>query len=68
MIRSVWEASLSRFARNDGDEDGGESTFVPSPLDVSVRSAHGGDDVEVERELRQLEGRAARIEREDDGN
>lgn len=69
MIQSIWEAFLSRFGRNeDDDEEGENSSFVPSPLDISVRSAHGGNDVEIERELTKIEEQADQLERKNGGN
>ena len=64
MARSLWESFLSLFDRGHGDdeaddEDGG---FVPSPLDLSVRFAHGGPDTEVERELVEVEEQARQLE------
>lgn len=62
VIHSIWEAFVSRLQRNvDSDE---ETRFTPSPLDVSVRVAHGGEDVGVERELSKISDQAAEIERQ----
>lgn len=69
MIHSVWEAFVSRLWRNaDADEEDGKSRFVPSPLDVSVRVAHGGHDVGVERELSRISERAAQIDEDERGD
>ncbi len=65
MARSLWEVFLSLFSRSDGDcddTDEDESRFVPSPLDLSVRSSHGGSDVEIERELHSINELAREIE------
>lgn len=62
MLRGIREAFLARLGRNvDADDGTDESRFTPSPLDLSVREAHGGQDVEVERELSKLRERAAQI-------
>jgi hypothetical protein len=53
------------FAARFGSEDDGESSdsrFVPSPLDSSVRAAHGGNTDEAERELAAVEEEARRLE------
>lgn len=48
--------------RRDGDEaddvEGVERGFLPSPLDLSVRVGHGGQDDEAVRELTEIEERA----------
>lgn len=65
MARSLWKAFLSLFSRSDGDSEDTEeddSRFVPSPLDLSVRSSHGGSDVEIERELNNINEQAREIE------
>jgi hypothetical protein len=62
MMRGIWEAFVARLTRNmDADEDD-ESRFVPSPLDLSIREAHGGQDVSVERELSKIREEAEEIE------
>jgi hypothetical protein len=76
MSRSLWETFLALFARTDGNANGngdgeatadGGSTFVPSPLDLSVRVGHGGSDDEVSRELSRLTDRAGELDaRRDD--
>ncbi|QCJ47031.1 hypothetical protein [Haloprofundus sp. MHR1] len=63
MARSLWEVFLALVGR--GDDDSGEDEdprFVPSPLDLSVRTAHGGRDDEVVRELSKIDERAREIE------
>lgn len=65
MARSLWNVFLSLFSRGDNDGDNTEnddSRFVPSPLDLSVRSSHGGSDVEIERELNSINEQAREIE------
>ena len=64
MGRSLWESFLSLFGR-EHEEDGsdtGDDGSVPSPLDLSVRFAHGGPDNEVERELVEVEEQARQLE------
>ncbi|WP_257297971.1 hypothetical protein [Haloarchaeobius sp. FL176] len=47
----------------DGDDDESESgRFVPSPLDRSVRSAHGSGDSSVDRELTRVQEEARTLE------
>lgn len=62
MIRSLWAAVRSSFGGDDGDDEADRGRFVPSPLDLSVRAAHGGSDGEVERELRDIDERARELE------
>ncbi|WP_224333118.1 hypothetical protein [Haloprofundus halobius] len=65
MVRSLWEAFLALVGRGDDGDDGDEadeSRFVPSPLDLSVRTAHGGRDDEVVRELSKIGEQAREIE------
>jgi hypothetical protein len=63
MPRSLWTAIVSLFGRGDPDSDGeDEGRFVPSPLDSSVRIAHGGSDDTIERELRDVDERARTLE------
>lgn len=65
MTRNLWETFLSSFSRGGGDSEATEEAdgrFVPSPLDLSVRSSHGGPDVEIERELHDIDERAREIE------
>ena len=57
MMRNLWKIFLSLFIRSDEDGEETEeddSRFVPSPLDRSVRSSHGGSDDEIERELNSI--------------
>lgn len=69
MIRGIWEAFVARLSRNvETQEDEEESRFVPSPLDLSIREAHGGQDVEVERELSKINEQAEQIEQSERGN
>lgn len=63
MARSIWEVFLALFGREgkEDEEDEGRR-FVPSPLDLSVRVAHGGHDDEVERELAKIDKQATELE------
>ena len=63
MLRSLWATIVSLFGRGNPDDDGeGQNRFVPSPLDSSVRIAHGGSDDTIERELRDVDERARTLE------
>jgi len=63
MGRSLWEAFLSIFDRGSDENDTeDEEGFTPSPLDLSVRFAHGGPDTAVERELVDVEEQARELE------
>jgi hypothetical protein len=69
MARSVWEAFLAIFdASDDADvepsADDDDSRFVPSPLDLSVRIAHGSSDGEQARALADINEQAAELEDE----
>lgn len=65
MGLSLWEVFLSKFSGSseEGDEEG--EGFVPSPLDLSVRYAHGGPDAEIERELHRITEQARELEDEE---
>ena len=68
MNLTLWEVFLSKFERNtEGEEEEDEESdgFVPSPLDLSVRYAHGMPDAEIERELHRINERAREIEEEE---
>ena len=62
MARSLWEVFISLFRRNDGNDEQEDGRFVPSPLDLSVRFAHGGSDNDVERKLHTINERARELE------
>jgi hypothetical protein len=62
MIRWLWENVRSLFRRERGESETDENRFVPSPLDRSVRSSHGGSDAEIERELHSVSERAREID------
>lgn len=60
---SIWELFVALFRRTTEDEEEEErSRFVPSPLDLSVRVAHGGQDGETERELSKISEQAENLE------
>lgn len=66
MIRSIWEAFVARLSRRvEADRAEEESRHVPSPLDLSIREAHGGRDVSVERELSKIGERAEEFEEQE---
>jgi hypothetical protein len=64
MLRAALSRLAARLGRGDADaEDGTDrSRFVPSPLDASVRYAHGAPDDEVDRELARVDDAARRLE------
>ncbi|MFB6293353.1 MAG: hypothetical protein ABEH60_03735 [Halonotius sp.] len=55
---------LQRFRRRfgSGDDDSDDSRFVPSPLDLSVRYAHGSGDSEAGREIRRIQEQAEQFD------
>lgn len=65
MGLTLWEVFLSKFKRNietEEEEDEESNGFVPSPLDLSVRYAHGMPDAEIEREFHRITEQAREIE------
>lgn len=67
MARSIWQVFHTLFRwgeKTDGepDEDADEGRFIPSPLDLSVRIAHGGSDDGVVRELSKINEQARELE------
>ncbi|KTG08097.1 hypothetical protein AUR64_00525 [Haloprofundus marisrubri] len=62
MVRSLWEVFLALVGRADDEDDAENARFVPSPLDLSVRTAHGGRDDEVVRELSKIDEQARELE------
>jgi hypothetical protein len=56
---------LARLVHRLRSDDDGR--FVPSPLDASVRYAHGGGGDDVERELDEIRDEAERLEGRRDG-
>jgi hypothetical protein len=71
MGPNIWELFLSKFALSeeasdsDDDEESG-SRFVPSPMDLSVRIAHGGSDADLQREINTINQQAKQIEESND--
>ena len=67
MSLSIWEVFQTLFRwgeRTDEEpsEEADEGRFVPSPLDRSVRVAHGGSDDTVVRELSKVDEQARELE------
>ncbi|QSG01504.1 hypothetical protein [Natranaeroarchaeum sulfidigenes] len=60
MARLLWEVFRSLFGGDDEEEE--ESGFRPSPMDLSVRFAHGGPDSEVDREIHEINEQARQLE------
>lgn len=70
MVLSIWGVfrTLFRWGENtddEPDEESDEGRFVPSPLDLSVRIAHGGPDDEIVRELSKIDEQARELENSD---
>lgn len=68
MSLTLWEVFLSKFKRDTGEEEAEDEErdgFVPSPLDLSVRYAHGMPDAEIEREFHRINEQAREIEEEE---
>jgi hypothetical protein len=61
MIGGLLARLVHRLRSDDGTESD-DARFVPSPLDASVRYAHGGGGDEVERELDEIRDEAKRLE------
>lgn len=66
MFRGALTRLRARLGRDGADETDADETdgsrFVPSPLDASVRYAHGGSDAEIDREMARIEDAARRLE------
>ena len=67
MSLSIWEVFQALFrwgesADEEPSEEADERRFVPSPLDLSVRVAHGGSDDTVVRELSKVDEQARKLE------
>jgi len=69
MALTVWETFLSLFreaeetdGESDEEEEKNTEQFVPSPLDLSVRSGHGGSDTQKVRELSRISEQAEELE------
>lgn len=63
MLRGVltWLTSRIGDGEDDADKESADGEFVPSPLDVSVRYAHGGGKTEADRELADIEEEAQQL-------
>lgn len=64
MSWRIWAVVRSWFSRDTSTDEPKDDSHVPSPLDRSVRFAHGSPDSEIDRELRAIEERANEIENE----
>ena len=67
MSLSIWEVFQTLFRwREDTDEEPSEEAddgrFIPSPLNLSVRVAHGGSDDTVVRELTKIDEQVREID------
>jgi hypothetical protein len=63
MIGGLLARLVHRLRRDDAETESDDARFVPSPLDESVRYAHGGGGDDVERELDEIRDAAERLER-----
>lgn len=68
MSPSIWEVFQALFQWGEStdeepNEEADEGRFVPSPLDRSVRVAHGGSDDTVVRELSKVDEQARELEK-----
>ena len=61
MPSSVWELLGVLFQWRDRSTDR-EHRFCPSPVDLSVRTGHGGDDGAIADELASVADRARDVE------
>ncbi|MFT4932379.1 MAG: hypothetical protein ACI91T_002273 [Natronomonas sp.] len=62
MVSSMWELFVALFRGGERTDDDDDARFVPSPLDLSVRVAHGGGDDEAARELSTISEQAHELE------
>ena len=64
MYRRLRRWLAERFGGESGDEDDESENgrFVPSPLDLSVRFAHGSGDSSVDRELTKVQEEARTLD------
>jgi len=58
---------LAGWLEGDDEDDTDGSRFVPSPLDASVRHAHGGSGDEITREIGTIQDEARRLDEQRDG-
>ncbi|RBI59365.1 hypothetical protein DMJ13_22265 [halophilic archaeon] len=68
MGLSIWEMFQTLFRWDEStdekpSEEADEGRFIPSPLDLSVRVAHGGSDDTVVRELSKIDEQARELEK-----
>lgn len=64
MMRGLLTRLLGRSDTDDATDE--DSRFVPSRLDESVRSAHGGGNADAAREIAQIEAEAKVLEHHDE--
>ena len=68
MGLNIWEVFQTLFRWDEStdeetSEEADEGRFIPSPLDLSVRVAHGGSDDAVVRELSKIDEQARELEK-----
>ncbi|MDG5777429.1 hypothetical protein VB773_21795 [Haloarculaceae archaeon H-GB2-1] len=64
MSLNIWEVFQTLFRWDEEpSEEADEARFIPSPLDLSVRVAHGGSDDTVVRELSKIDEQARELEK-----
>jgi len=68
MPSSIWELFATLFGGDEKTGDDDDTRFVPSPLDLSVRAAHGGGDDEAVRELSKINEQAQELEERQRGH
>ena len=67
MSLSIWEVFQTLFRWGENTDKGpskeaDDGRFIPSPLDLSVRVAHGGSDDTVVRELSKIDEQAHELD------
>ena len=63
MALNIWEVFIALFrGGKETTEENDDTRFVPSPLDLSVRVGHGGQDGDAVRELSKISEQAREIE------
>jgi hypothetical protein len=62
MIGGFLARLVRRLRSEDAEAESDDSRFVPSPLDASVRYAHGGSGDDIERELDEIRDEAERLD------
>ena len=63
-----WLARKLGFTSKAGDDESEGYRFIPSRLDFSVRSSHGGGNTEGPRELNNINEKAQILEQEQRDN